>query len=102
MKKMWEKVFWMPCSVMTALRFLKRNWKISHMRNVLLADDERAAYGVIEKENILKEDYLPILENNYIFSQIHKNIQWQEKDKEFWVVYKVDINKDILDMVSIS
>lgn len=69
------------------------------MRNVLLADDERAAYGVIEKENILKEDYLPILENNYIFFNYTKTSSGKKKDKEFWVVYKVDINKDILDMV---
>lgn len=37
------------------------------MQNVLKSDDERASIGVISKEDILKEDYLPILENNYIF-----------------------------------
>ena len=37
------------------------------LQNVLKADDERASIGVIGKDNILKEDYLPILENQYIF-----------------------------------
>jgi hypothetical protein len=37
------------------------------LQNVLKSDDERASIGVISKDDILKEDYLPILENNYIF-----------------------------------
>ncbi len=59
------------------------------LENVLKSDDERASIGVISKDDILKEDYLPILENNYIFFVENKK----------WYVYKVGIDKDILDQV---
>ena len=59
------------------------------LQNVLKSDDERASIGVISKDDILKEDYLPILENNYIFFVENK----------MWYVYKVEIDKDILDQV---
>ena len=66
---------------------------------MLKADDERAAIGVIGKENILKEDYLPILENQYIF--INECIKERPGlgDKARWSAYKVNINKDILEQV---
>lgn len=69
------------------------------LKNVLKADDERAAIGVIGKENILKEDYLPILENQYIF--INECIKERPGlgDKARWSAYKVNINKDILEQV---
>lgn len=63
------------------------------LQNVLKSDDERASIGVISKDDILKEDYLPILENNYIFIVNTGN------GKKRWNVYKVEINKDILDQV---
>jgi hypothetical protein len=63
------------------------------LQNVLKSDDERASIGVISKDDILKEDYLPILENNYIF------IVNTKKGKKRWNVYKVMINKDVLDQV---
>lgn len=68
------------------------------LQNVLKADDERASIGVIGKENILKEDYLPILENQYIF--INQCLKERiDGDKARWSVYKVNINKDVLDQV---
>lgn len=69
------------------------------LKNVLKADDERAAIGVIGKENILKEDYLPILENQYIF--INECIKKRPGlgDKARWSAYKININKDILEQV---
>lgn len=69
------------------------------LKNVLKADDERAAIGVIGKENILKEDYLPILENQYIF--INECIKERPGlgDKARWSAYKININKDILEQV---
>lgn len=63
------------------------------LQNVLKSDDERASIGVISKDDILKEDYLPILENNYIF------IVDKANRKKHWYVYKVMINKDILEQV---
>ena len=63
------------------------------LKNVLKSDDERATIGVMSKEDILKEDYLPILENNYIFV-----LTYIDK-KYYWNVYKAEINKDILDQV---
>ena len=65
------------------------------MQNVLKSDDERASIGVISKENILKEDYLPILENNYIFIITHS----ETGEKKRWNVFKVEINQEILDQV---
>ena len=69
------------------------------LQNVLKADDERASIGVIGKENILKEDYLPILENQYVF--INQSIMKRtgKGDKARWSAYKVNINKDVLDQV---
>lgn len=63
------------------------------MQNVMKSDDERASIGVISKENILKEDYLPILENNYIFILTHSGTKYK------WNVFKVEINQEILDQV---
>lgn len=63
------------------------------LQNVLKSDDKRASIGVISKDDILKEDYLPILENNYIFIVNTGN------GKKRWKVYKVMINKDVLDQV---
>ncbi len=68
------------------------------LKNVLKADDERASIGVIGKENILKEDYLPILENQYIF--INQSLEQSNSgDKALWSAYKVNIDKDVLDQV---
>lgn len=88
------------------------------LQNVQLMDDERANVGVIDKETILKEDYLPILQNNYIFLTRKINIgksfgqqlllsQSPEMESEikgdrykvYWIVFKVMINKEILDQV---
>lgn len=63
------------------------------LQNVLKSDDERAAIGVISKEDILKEDYLPILENNYIF------LVSTVRGKKIWNAYKVEIDKDVLEQV---
>ena len=69
------------------------------LQNVLKADEERASIGVIGKENILKEDYLPILENQYIFinQSIKKRIG--KGDIARWSAYKININKDVLNQV---
>lgn len=68
------------------------------MQNVLKSDDERAAFGIIDKETILKEDYLPILMNNYIF--INPSIEKKTAgDKARWMVFKVDIDKNVLEQV---
>ncbi len=69
------------------------------LQNVLKADDERASIGVIGKENILKEDYLPILENQYIF--INQSIKQRigKGDKARWSAYKINIDKDVLEQV---
>lgn len=63
------------------------------LQNVLKSDDERAAIGVISKDDILKEDYLPILENNYIF------LVSTVSGKKIWNAYKVEIDKDVLEQV---
>ena len=80
-------------------------------QNVQLMDEERAQIGVIDKETILREDYLPILESNYIFLTRTVNIgksigqllvEDPEKDdryRTYWIVFKVDITKDILEQV---
>lgn len=70
------------------------------MQNVLKSDDERAAFGVVDKETILKEDYLPVLMNNYIFlNTTLKSGGNTEGDKARWMVFKVNIDKDVLDQV---
>lgn len=69
------------------------------LQNVLKADDERASIGVIGKENILKEDYLPILENQYIFINQSIKTRIGKGDKARWSAYKININKEVLDQV---
>lgn len=63
-----------------------------------LFDQELAEIGVIEKNTILKDDILPILENNYII--IKGGITNKKgKVKDYWYVFKVSIDKDILNNV---
>lgn len=63
------------------------------LKNVKLIDKERASVGLIHGTAILQEDYLPILENNYI-------VMTRESEKKcYWIVYKVDIDKSILNEV---
>lgn len=77
---------------------LSEDWlKEMAMKNVLKSDDERAAFGVVDKETILREDYLPLLENNYIF--IMPRCDKNAKPRWRWTVFKVNIDKDILDQV---
>lgn len=59
------------------------------LNNIQQNDEERASIGVIDKETILKEDVVPILKHNYIYL---------EKSGK-WMVFKVDITDDIIDMV---
>lgn len=61
--------------------------------NVQLADEERAEIGVIDKETILREDYLPILQNNFIYLQ-RRGIK-----KVYWILFKVEITKETLNQV---
>jgi hypothetical protein len=71
--------------------------------NAQLADVERAEYSVYNPEIILKEDILPILENNYIL--ITHNIYKKNSDGEkvltakSWIVFHVDINQKVWDSV---
>lgn len=60
-------------------------------RNVQKTDVERAEVGVIDKESILREDYLPILNNQYIFIY--------DKPLRKWSAYKINIDKEVLAQV---
>lgn len=64
-------------------------------KNVQKADKERAEIGLIDKDTILKEDYLPILNNQYIF--IRKKKFGSRKSQ--WSAYKINIDKEVLDQV---
>ena len=66
------------------------------LRNARFADVERAQVGVLDAKTILKEDYLPILLNNYIV--VKKDLTWtkksgKRKSKSYWYVFHVDITK---------
>lgn len=65
-------------------------------QNVQSMDEERAEIGVIDKETILREDYLPLLENNFIYLQRQKS---PGSRTYYWIVLKVDISKETLDEV---
>ena len=90
------------------------------MQNVQLMDEERARIGVVDKETILREDYLQILQNNYIFltrsvnigksfgqmliaNQLkNEHINYEGKSdryRTYWIVFKVNIDKGTLDQV---
>lgn len=76
----------------------KRAWE-----NKQLTDIERAQYGVYSPELILKEDILPVLENNYIL--ITDDIYKEKKDgkklvKKAWIVFHVDIDQNTWDQVN--
>ena len=64
------------------------------LQNVLLTDRERAEVGVLDATTILKEDYLPILMNNYIL--LHKRVT---SKKVAWIVFHVEIDQNTLNDV---
>ena len=64
--------------------------------NVQRKDEERANAGVLDAEAVLKEDYLPILMNNYIFFRSNRGTF---KSKGNWIVFHVDIDKQTLEDV---
>lgn len=64
-------------------------------QNVQKADEERAEIGIVDKETILREDYLPILKNNFIYLQRKDPIS----QKVYWILFKVVITEETLDMV---
>ena len=95
----------------------ERAWK-----HVQLVDEERANIGIIDKETILREDYLPILQNNYIFLAEEENIgknfwqvlgetaalmdgdtitasMYEDRYKINWIVFKVQIDEGTLNQV---
>lgn len=61
--------------------------------NVQLQDEERAEAAAIDKESILRDDYLPILKNNFIY------LQRDCYGKTYWIIFKVVIDEKTLDMV---
>lgn len=71
------------------------------LKNVLKADEERAEIGVIDKDDILKEDFFPILNNQYIFvcqpSDSYRMSLISEKI--IWSAYKINIDKEVLNQV---
>ena len=52
-------------------------------------DEERAEISLIDKRRVLEEDYLPILENNYIYVETDRN----------WFVFRAKITKETLEEV---
>lgn len=63
------------------------------LKSVQLIDEERAKIGVIDNKTILQENYLPILEHNYI-------VMTRKKEKKtYWIVLRVGIDKNILEEV---
>ena len=89
--------------------FQRKNGKLSDdllreraWTNVQLTDVERAQYAVYSPELILKEDIVPILENNYIL--IVENIYKETKNgkklkKRSWIVFQVDLTEKTLEQV---
>lgn len=87
--------------------FERKNGKLSEdllrrraWANVQLTDIERAQYGTYSPEIILKEDILPILENNYILivEDIY-NMKGEMTSQKSWIVYHVDITQQTWDEV---
>lgn len=64
--------------------------------NVQRRDVERANAGAIDAETVLREDYLPILMNNYIFLRSNRGTL---KEKGYWIVFHVDIDKHTMEDV---
>lgn len=64
-------------------------------------DKELAEIGLIDKNTILREDLLPILENNYIVLKTCSTKVTKNSTKEIctWHVFKVDINQETWDQV---
>lgn len=63
------------------------------LKNSQTADIERANVSFLNTETVLKDDYLPILENNYIYFE-----KWNDKWRSF-IIYRVNIDKDVLNKV---
>lgn len=67
------------------------------MHNILLADREKAQVGLIGAENILKEDYLPILKNCFVFVTVPKKKGGSKMNR--WMVFKAQIDEETLNEV---
>lgn len=85
--------------------FQRRGVKLSEellkeraLRNAERADVERAQVGLIKPENIIKENYLPVLMNNYLFYffSYKKN---NGKNQQAWILFHVDITKKTWEQV---
>lgn len=63
------------------------------LENVQLMDEELAEIGVLDSKTMLQEDYLPILQHNYIV------LRRKRQNKNFWMVLRVGIDKKILEEV---
>lgn len=63
------------------------------IKNIQLNDVERARVGVIDPNTILQEDYMGILQNNYIV------FFKRDGNRTIWSVFHVDIDQNTLDDV---
>lgn len=84
--------------------FMYQNGKLSDeylkklaMNNILLADREKAQVGLLGAENILKEDYLPILKNCFVFITVPKKEGGYKRKR--WMVFKAQIDDETLNEV---
>lgn len=67
------------------------------MHNILLADREKAQVGLLGADNILKEDYLPILKNCFVFVTVPKKKGGYKMNR--WMVFKAQIDEETLNEV---
>ena len=61
--------------------------------NAQNADKEKADVAFLSSENVIKDDYLPILENNFIY------FETRGYNRRFFILYKVKIDKEVLNEV---
>ena len=62
-------------------------------------DKERADLSLLSNRTILEENYLPILENNYIYVERKRNNQKGKPKTGRWYIFHVEITKETLNEV---
>ena len=77
-----------------AIKLSEKEMNKRAMANAQYIDVEKAQIGALDVNSILRDDWTPLLENNYIYLESH----WF-KDFANFIIFQVDITDDVIKQV---